>query len=70
DRDGLDFPLLSDFWPHGAVSADYGVFDEERGCSARSTFIVDKEGVVRWSVHNALPDARDLDDYVRVVSAL
>ncbi|MGH3330921.1 MAG: peroxiredoxin, partial [Nocardioidaceae bacterium] len=42
DRDGLDFPLLSDFWPHGAVSADYGVFDEERGCSARSTFIVDK----------------------------
>ena len=44
EQDGLTFPLLSDFWPHGAVARAYGVFNEERGCSDRSTFIVDKDG--------------------------
>jgi peroxiredoxin len=66
DRDGLDFPLLSDFWPHGAVSRAYGVFDDRRGCSRRSTFVVDTDGVLRWSVHNAMPDARDAEEYARV----
>jgi len=70
ERDGLSFPLLSDFWPHGAVSSAYGVFDERRGCSARSTFIIDKEGLVRWSVHNALPDARNLAEYSRVLAEI
>ena len=70
DQDRLTFPLLSDFWPHGAVSASYGVFDPERGCSARSTFIVDQQGVLRWSVHNAMPDARDLAEYERVLAAI
>jgi peroxiredoxin len=70
EQDRLEFPLLSDFWPHGAVSAAYGVFDEKRGCSARSTFIVDKQGTLRWSVHNAMPDARDLREYERVLAGL
>ena len=70
DKDGLTFPLLSDFWPHGEVSADYGVLDSERGCSSRSTFIIDKDGVLRWSVHNALPDARDLSEYERILAEL
>lgn len=64
EREGLSYPLLSDFWPHGEVSRAYGVFDEEKGCAVRGTFIIDKEGVVRWTVVNALPDARDLNDYV------
>ncbi len=70
DRDGLEFPLLSDFWPHGAVSSAYGVFDEVRGCSARSTFIVDKDGRLRWSIHNAMPNARDLEDYTKALDDL
>ena len=37
DADGLTFPLLSDFWPHGAVASSYDVFDAERGCARRST---------------------------------
>ena len=53
DADGLNFPLLSDFWPHGEVAAAYGVFDDERGVARRSSFVVDKEGIVRWAVHNA-----------------
>jgi mycoredoxin-dependent peroxiredoxin len=60
DRDGLNFPLLSDFWPHGEVASAYGVFDDQLGVARRSSFTVDKEGVVRWAVHNELPLARDL----------
>lgn len=70
DQDRLTFPLLSDFWPHGAVSNSYGVFDSERGCSARSTFIVDQQGVLRWSVHNPMREARDLAEYERVLGEI
>jgi mycoredoxin-dependent peroxiredoxin len=70
DTTGLDFPLLSDFWPHGAVASAYGVFDHERGCAVRGTFVVDAGGTVRWNVVNALPDARNVDDYRRVLSSL
>lgn len=68
DQEKFDFPLLSDFWPHGAVAAAFGVFDERRGCADRSTFIVDKQGVLRWSVHNAMPDARDLQEQAKVLA--
>ncbi|MFE4645649.1 redoxin domain-containing protein, partial [Streptomyces sp. NPDC056730] len=70
EQEGLEYPLLSDFWPHGAVSRAYGVFDEEKGCAVRGTFIIDKDGVVRWTVVNGLPDARDLDEYVKALAAL
>jgi mycoredoxin-dependent peroxiredoxin len=64
DTDGLNFPLLSDFWPHGAVASAYGVFDLDKGVATRSSFVVDKSGTVRWSVHNQMPDERDLDEHV------
>ncbi|MDT0346285.1 peroxiredoxin [Streptomyces litchfieldiae] len=70
EQEGLEYPLLSDFWPHGEVSRAYGVFDEEKGCAVRGTFIIDKEGVVRWTVVNGLPDARDVNDYVTALNAL
>lgn len=70
EQEGLPYPLLSDFWPHGEVSRAYGVFDEDKGCAVRGTFIIDKEGVVRWSVVNALPDARDLNEYVAALDTL
>ena len=70
DADDLKFPLLSDFWPHGAVAQSYGVFDEEKGCSTRSTFIVDKDGRLAWSVHNPMGEARDLDEYLQVLERL
>jgi mycoredoxin-dependent peroxiredoxin len=63
EHDRLDYPLLSDFWPHGAVAQGYGVFDDARGCALRGTFVVDRAGLLRWQVVNAIPDARHLDDY-------
>jgi peroxiredoxin len=70
EQEGLEYPLLSDFWPHGEVSRAYGVFDEDKGCAVRGTFVIDKEGVVRWTVVNALPDARDLNEYVKALDTL
>ncbi len=67
DRDGLTFPLLSDFWPHGEATAAYGVLDPDRGCPRRSSFVVGPDGVVRWAVHRAMGEARDLDEQVAVL---
>ena len=65
DADGLNFPLLSDFWPHGEVTRAYEVFDEAKGSPRRSSYVVDKEGVIRWSLHHETGIARDLDDHVQ-----
>jgi peroxiredoxin len=70
DRDGLAFPLLSDFWPHGEVCRAYGAFDDERGCPRRATFIVDRAGIVRWQVCNPIGEARDLAAYRVALDAL
>lgn len=70
DAQRLQFSLLSDFWPHGAVASAYGVFDADRGSAVRGTFVIDRAGQVRWSVVNALPAARSLDDYARALAAL
>ena len=70
DQDGLNFPLLSDFWPHGEVARSYDVFDERKGCARRSSYILDKEGIVRWAVHNAMPEGRDLDEHLAQLRAV
>jgi peroxiredoxin len=45
----LQFPLLSDFEPKGAVARQYGVYREQDGEAGRALFVVDAEGVIRWS---------------------
>jgi mycoredoxin-dependent peroxiredoxin len=70
DQQGFTFPMLSDFWPHGAVASAYGVFSQEVGIALRGSFLVDVHGVLRWSVVNGIPDARDLDDYRKAIAAL
>ena len=49
DREGFDFPLLADFWPHGAVAQAYGVFNADAGFANRGTFLIDRDGVVRFA---------------------
>ncbi len=46
---GVPFPLLSDFWPHGAVGKAYGIFNEERGMDKRAAYVVDAKGIVRYA---------------------
>jgi len=52
---GINYPLLSDFWPHGAVAKEYGVLRPD-GTSERAIFIVDGEGIIRYI------DIHDFDD--------
>ena len=70
DAEDFNFALLSDFWPHGDVARSYGVFDENRGIATRGTFIIDKNGVVRWKVVNPIPQAREIADYQKALAAL
>ena len=64
------YQLLSDFWPHGAVAQTYGAFFEPGGFPMRATFIIDKDGVVRWSVVNGPGDARRTADYREALASL
>ncbi|NUW30732.1 peroxiredoxin [Nonomuraea sp. SMC257] len=68
DQEGYGFPLLSDFWPHGQVARAYGVFDDAKGIARRGTFIIDGEGVIRWSVVNPAGTARDVAAYVKALA--
>ena len=69
-QEGLEHSLLSDFWPHGEVSQAYGVFLSEKGFATRGTFVIDKAGIVRWSVVNAPGEARSADDYRAALAGL
>jgi peroxiredoxin (alkyl hydroperoxide reductase subunit C) len=69
-QEGYEFPLLSDFWPHGAVARAYGVFLEEKGLAVRGTFLVDKSGVVRFAEVNGPGEPRDQDAWRKALSAV
>jgi mycoredoxin-dependent peroxiredoxin len=58
-QEGYDFPLLSDFWPHGATAETYGVFSADLGFAFRGTFLIDSDGIVRFAEQNGPGDARD-----------
>jgi peroxiredoxin len=70
DRDGYEFSLLSDFWPHGQVARAYDTFNSERGCAFRLTVVVDRDGIVRWQVQNSMAPARDPQGYRAALSTL
>ena len=70
EQEGYKFPVLADFWPHGEVAKAFGIFKDDLGCALRGTFIIDKEGIVRWSVVNGLGDARNLGEYKAALAAL
>ncbi|CCH28908.1 peroxiredoxin [Actinosynnema sp. NPDC047251] len=70
EQQGYPFPLLSDFWPHGAVAAEYGVFNETAGLANRGTFLIDTAGVVRYAEVNAPGEPRDQEAWKKAVAAL
>lgn len=70
EQEGFGFDLLSDFWPHGAASKAYGVFDDTQGIAGRGSFLIDADGVVRWAMVNPRGQARDLGAYRAALAAL
>ena len=70
EKEGYAFDLLADFWPHGAVAEQYGVFDAESGMARRGTFIIDAGGMVRYVVVNPRGQARDFTEYRAALAGL
>jgi glutaredoxin len=67
---GVSFPLLSDFWPHGKVAKQYGVFRESEGRSERALFIIDKQGIVRYVDVHDIDDQPDNEELFKVLRQL
>jgi peroxiredoxin len=63
EQEGYDFTLLADFWPHGQVAKEYGVFLDDKGFANRATFLIDVDGIIRASFITAPGEARSLDAY-------
>jgi peroxiredoxin (alkyl hydroperoxide reductase subunit C) len=70
ERENFDFPLLSDFWPHGAVAQSYGAFNADAGIANRGTFLVDKDGIVRFAELNPPGEGRDPQGWRDAIAAL
>jgi mycoredoxin-dependent peroxiredoxin len=70
EQEGYDFPLLSDFWPHGEVARRYGVFDEAFGVALRGTFLIDRGGIVRHRIVQSVADARSHEEVRRALGEL
>ena len=70
ENEGYDFTLLADFWPHGEVAREYGVFLEEKGFANRATFLIDLDGIIRASFITAPGQARSIDEYTQALSDL
>ncbi|XBH20241.1 peroxiredoxin [Jonesiaceae bacterium BS-20] len=70
EQENYEFSFLSDFWPHGEVAQQYGVFDTENGLAVRGSFLLDASGTVRWSVINQRGQARDFAGYRQALAEL
>ncbi len=57
---GINYPLLSDFWPHGEVALRYGVLRPD-GRAQRSIFIIDREGIIRYIDVHAQREQPDVE---------
>jgi peroxiredoxin len=69
-QEGYEFPLLSDFWPHGEVAKAYGVFNEAAGMANRGTFLIDTEGIVQFAEVNQPGEARDQNVWKKAIATL
>jgi peroxiredoxin len=70
DREGFAFPLLADFWPHGAVAAAYGVFNAAAGFADRGTFLIDRSGKIAYAEVRGPGEPRDLSRWRDAIAAL
>ncbi|MBC9954848.1 peroxiredoxin [Leucobacter sp. cx-42] len=70
DQEGYNFSVLSDFWPHGAVSNDYGVFIDEAGIATRATFLIGEDRKILASFATEPGQARDFAAYRDAVAKL
>jgi glutaredoxin len=66
---GITYPLLSDFYPHGRIAKKYGVLRPD-GTSERATFIIDKEGKIRYATVHPIDQQPDVEELFKVLESL
>jgi peroxiredoxin len=68
---GFDFPVLSDFWPHGEATRAYGAFNDILGAANRVTYVLDADGVIRDVIATeSLGIPREYELYGQALAAL
>ena len=67
---GITYPMLSDFWPHGAVAQSYGVFKSDRGMTERAIVIVDTAGIVRYIDVHDIAEQPDEEQIFEVLATM
>ena len=70
EKEGFEFRLLSDFWPHGAIAQAYGSFTDKAGMALRATFLVDAEGTIAFAEVNSPGDVRAQSGWKDAVARL
>lgn len=71
EANGFEFPILADFWPHGATAQAFGCFNDKVGVANRFTYVLDEDGIVRDIVNSeAIPEAREFDRYLESLAAV
>jgi len=68
---GFEFPVLSDYWPHGATAQAFDAFNEKVGAANRVSYVLDDEGIVREVIDSgSLGTPREFDEYVEALAAI
>jgi alkyl hydroperoxide reductase subunit AhpC len=60
--------MLADFWPHGKVAQDYGIFIEKEGTSERANILIDENGIVKWVKVYPPAQLPDINEIFQVLS--
>ncbi len=66
----LPLHMLSDFWPHGKVARDYGLFIEADGISGRANILIDEQGKVAWAKQYDIPEHPDFAEVIKAIQSL
>jgi peroxiredoxin (alkyl hydroperoxide reductase subunit C) len=66
---GINYPHLSDFYPHGKVAQDFGILRSE-GFSERAVFVIDKQGLIRWAKVYEIKTVPDVSEVLEAVKKL
>lgn len=70
EREGYDFTLLADFWPHGDVARAYDAFLPEKGFATRATYLIGQDGHIAAAFATSPGEARELTAYREALAAI
>ena len=70
EKMGIQYPLLADFHPRGAVAAKYGVYLEDKGITGRAISIIDREGNLAWHKNYDIPVVPGVDEVAKALEGV